>query len=92
MIKNHYQKCISILQALNKKYPNKNLGSHLSLALSEYGDLWAISDREILFALEKYQTELELDFTGELDIDKILYEGEHLFDELKSEDFEEDGY
>jgi hypothetical protein len=87
---NHYKKCISLLQNLNKKYPRQALGQHLSLALSEYGDLWGLSDKEMLFALEKYQTEKELDFSEDMDINKIIFEGEHLFDEINEDT--EDGY
>jgi hypothetical protein len=87
---NHYKKCITLLQNLQKKYPKQTLGHHLSMALSEYGDIWSITDKEMLFALEKYETEKELDFSEDIDINKIIFEGEHLFDDLPNED--EDGY
>lgn len=87
---NYYNKVIDKLQALHKKYPSYNIGRHLSTALSEYGDLWGISDKEVLFALEKYEAELELDFVPDKDIDKIIEEGknlEALFDN-EEDDFE----
>jgi len=37
------------------------LGRHIATALDEYGDVWGLSDREILFALEKYKAELDMD-------------------------------
>lgn len=89
--KNHYDKALHILQELHKSFPNYNLGRHLSTALDEYGDVWGMTDKELVFALEKYKTEIEMDVphTDESEIDKIIKEGMDLDNILKEE--EEDG-
>lgn len=54
-------KIVIILQELIDKYPKQEITSHLSIAFEEY-DLNRMSDKEFLFALEKYHCEKELDF------------------------------
>lgn len=61
MKKNVYKAILETLVELKKEHPSYNFGRHMSLAFAEYGDVWSLSDKEALFALEKYQTELELD-------------------------------
>ena len=85
-----YNQAINKLLELHKKYPNRGLGMHISTALCEYGDMWGVSDKEFLFALEKYEAELELDFAPDKDIDQIIKEGENLetlFQQEEEEDF-----
>jgi hypothetical protein len=72
---NPYTKSLSILQGLKKEYPNQSLGQHLSTALADYPDLWSISDKEILFALEKYQTEKDMNIATDDDIQSIYRDG-----------------
>lgn len=86
---NHYNQIISKLQDLHKKYPTSNMGKHISTALADYGDIWGLSDKEFLFALEKYEAELEMDFVPDKDIDQIIKEGENLEDLFKSEEEED---
>lgn len=89
--KTHYQKALQTLQELNKSFPTYNLGRHLSTALSDYGDIWGMTDKELAFALDKYKTELEMDVphTDEKELDKIIKEGMDL-DNILKEDEEED--
>ncbi len=61
MKKNNYIQSLKIIKELNKAHPRFVIGRHISTALSDYGDLWGITDKEFLFALTKYQEELELD-------------------------------
>lgn len=75
---NYYNKIITLLQDLHKDYPNQNMGQHLSGALSEYSDLWGLSDKEVLFALEKYQIEKDNNIASDSDVEKIYNEGLHL--------------
>lgn len=85
---NLYTKALSILQILHKDYPNQTLGQHLSGALGEYKDLWSIPDKEVVFALERYQLEKDNNIISDADVDKIYREGLNLntiFDD-------EDGY
>jgi hypothetical protein len=66
---------------LKRKYPTYTLGQHISTSLSEYGDIWGISDKELLFALEKYQTELEYlehSTVKDKDLNTIIEEGKNL--------------
>lgn len=90
--KTHYQKALQTLQELNKSFPTYNLGRHLSTALSDYGDIWGMTDKELVFALDKYKTELEMDVphTDEKELDKIIKEGMDLDNILKED--EDDDY
>lgn len=83
----HYNEAISVLQELKKTHPSLTLGQTLSFIVYEYGDVWGLSDKEFLFALEKYKASLELDFehsssdiddiiNDAMDLDNILNDGE----------------
>lgn len=67
------------------------MGRHLATALDGYGDIWGLTDKEILFALEKYKSELELDIphTDETELDQIIKDGMNLDNILKEEDGED---
>ena len=88
---NDYYKVLALLQQLNTTYPNYNMGRHIATALDEYGDVWGLSDREILFALEKYKAELDMDVphTDESEIDQIIKDGMNLENILKEDDGED---
>jgi len=85
---NNFNKLITVLIELHKSYPNYNMGRHLSTALADYGDFWGISDKELLFALTKYKSQLDMDFphTDESEIDAIIRDGQNLDTILKEED------
>jgi hypothetical protein len=62
------------------------MGRHLSTALHEYNDLWGVSDKEMLYALEKYEIELNIDYPheDEEELKEIIKGGmnlERMFDE-----------
>lgn len=86
--KNQYQQALHILQELHKDFPTYNLGRHLSTALSDYGDVWGLTDKELVFALDKYKAELEMDVphTDDSELEKIIKEGMDLDNILKEED------
>ena len=88
---NYYSQVLHVLQALHSAYPEYNMGKHLATALDEYGDVWGITDSELLFALEKYKAQLEMDIphTDDDEIDKIIKDGMNLDDILKEEDGED---
>jgi hypothetical protein len=88
---NHFNQVLAKLQDLHKKFPQQGIARHFSLALSDYGDFWGVSDKELLFALEKYEAELEMDFVPDKDLEKIIKEGENL-QSLFNENEEEDDY
>ena len=79
-IKPHYAKIIDVLKTLHKKHPTYNIGRHISTAFDGYGDLWNVSDKEFLFALEKYEIKLDLDIPHEDndDIQQIINDGLNL--------------
>lgn len=88
---NYKKKLISILEELSRNYPSFGTGRHISTALADYGDFWGITDKEFCFALERYQTQLDLDGNNiaAIDyVDKIVEDAKHLFDP-KPEDEEE---
>jgi hypothetical protein len=89
-----YDEILTTLKELRSKYPADSMGKHLSTALSDYGDLWTVSDKEIVFALNKYKTERDLDFFPESPdaIDKIIQDGMDLDKILRKEDGEEEDY
>lgn len=78
MRKNSYEEIIKTFQELKKTYPSYGIGRHISTALSDYGDLWGLSDKEVLYALQKYQSELEYNQTSDADIAKIIEDGKNI--------------
>lgn len=87
----YYHQILNTLEALNTNYPAYNMGRHLATALDEYGDIWGLSDKEMMFALEKYKTQLEMDIphTDDNELDQIIKDGMNLEDILKEEDGED---
>ncbi len=77
---NYYSQITKTLNRLQKSYPTYNMGRQLSTALYEYNDLWGVSDKELLLALEKYEIELNIDYPheDEDDLKKIIKGGMNL--------------
>jgi len=92
LMRKHYQQALQVLQALSVNYPEYNMGRHLATALDEYGDIWGLSDKELLFALEKYKTQLDMDIphTDDKELDQIIKDGMNLDSILKEEEDGED--
>jgi len=84
-----YNQAIHLLQDLKKTHPTYTLGQHVSTALADYGDAWGISDKEFVFALEKYQSELEYNTVDDTEVEKIVRDAQDLTKLFKDE---EDGY
>lgn len=82
---NYYNQAINVLQELHKTYPTYNMGRHLATVLDEYGDVWGMTDKELVFALEKYKAELGINIVPDEDIDEILKDGMDLFKEEENE-------
>jgi hypothetical protein len=76
---NYYRQTLKALERLQKAHPTYNMGKHLSTAL-DGSDLWGISDKELLFALQKYEIELNIDHPhiDEDDIEEIIKDGMNL--------------
>ena len=87
----YYSQILTLLQQLHAAYPQYNMGRHLATALDEYGDIWGLTDKEVLFALDKYKSQLELDVphTDEKELDQIIRDGMNLDDILKEQDGED---
>jgi len=71
---NYYRQILYALERLYKGHPKYNMGKHLSTAL-DGSDLWGISDKEFLFAIQKYEIELNMDVDHEEDIEDIIKDG-----------------
>ena len=69
-----------MLESLHKAHPTYNIGRHISTALDGYDDVWGVTDKEFLFALEKYELELniDVDHIDQEEIDKIIKDGMNL--------------
>ena len=87
----NYDQIIATLKQLKEEFPSYNMGRHLDTALSEYKDVWGITDKELLYALKKYKAQLTLDVPHpeESEIDKIIKDGLNLTTILQED--EEDG-
>lgn len=80
-----FSQIITLLNELHKSFPKYNIGRHISTAL-DGGDLWGISDKQLLDALNKYKDQQEIDspYTNERELESIISDGmnlDHLFDE-----------
>lgn len=90
---NYYKESVKLLTSLHKDHPTFSLGRHLATALCEYGDMWNISNKEFLFALQKYEAEMELnndEKPHEEYVNNIIKDGMNLdtiLDEEDDEDF-----
>ena len=69
-----------MLESLHKAHPTYNIGRHISTALDGYDDVWGVSDKEFLFALEKYELALniDIDHIDQEEIEKIIKDGMNL--------------
>jgi hypothetical protein len=87
----NYEEILKALRGIHEQHPTQNLGRHLSLALSDYPDLFGLTDKEFLFAINKYSTELELDIVSDSKIENISNEsyGYELSDD-EEEDWEDE--
>jgi len=85
---NYYRQIIKVLTRLKTIHPTYNLGRHISTALDE-SNIWGISDKEFLYALEKYETELNIDYEHDEDIEEIIKNGMNI-NKMFLEEEEED--
>jgi len=67
-----------VLESLHKAHPFYNMGQHLSTAV-DGSELWGVTDKELLLALEKYEVNLEMDVNhNEEEIEEIIKDGMNL--------------
>jgi hypothetical protein len=85
---NPYRQALKLLEQLHKEYPDYTLGRHLSTAFADYGDIWAVSDKELLYALQKYQSLMDVDnmSISEDYINMIMEDSKHLDEFVEDED------
>jgi hypothetical protein len=83
-----YEQILTSLKELKEEFPSYNMGRHLDTALSEYKDVWGITDKEMLYALNRYKAQLTLDVPhpDESEIDKIIKDGMNLDTILQEDD------
>ena len=81
---NYYKQILGVLDNLKKSHPMYSIGRHISTALD--GDVWGISDKEFLIALQDYEIELNMDVTHEEDIENIIKDGMNLENTLFEEE------
>jgi hypothetical protein len=90
MKSNAYEQILSVLIELKETFPSYNLGRHLDTALNEYKDIWGMTDKEMLYAVSKYKSQLTMDVPhpDESEIEKIVKDGMNL-DTILQEDEED---
>ena len=86
---NYYRQIIQTLVRLQKAYPTYNIGRHISTALDEYTDVWGVSDREFLYAIQKYEIELNIDgpHIDDEEIEEIIKDGMNLDNIFEEEEY-----
>ena len=86
---NYYRQIIQTLVRLQKAYPTYNIGRHISTALDEYTDVWGVSDREFLYAIQKYEIELNIDgpHLDDKEIEEIIKDGMNLDSMFEEEEY-----
>lgn len=89
---NSYEQILSVLVELKETFPSYNMGRHLDTALNEYKDIWGMTDKEMLYALNKYKSQLTLDIPhpDESEIDKIVKDAMNLSTILQEDEEDED--
>lgn len=86
---NYYRQIVQTLIRLQKAYPTYNMGRHISTAMDEYTDVWGVSDREFLYAIQKYEIELNIDgpHIDDEEIEEIIKDGMNLDSIFEEEEY-----
>lgn len=76
---NYYRKIIQVLERLHKAHHTYNIGRHISTAI-DGSELWGVSDKELLFSLQKYEASLDMDrdHIDEEELEEIIKDGMNL--------------
>lgn len=87
-----YQQILDVLLELKEAFPSYNMGRHLDTALNEYKDIWGMTDKEMLYALNRYKSQLTLDIPhpDDSEIDKIVKDAMNLHTILQEDEEDED--
>lgn len=90
---NYVNDICNALKELHRLYPAQCIGRHFDAAFADYDSLFGVTDKELAYALNKYQQTLEIDpIASDAEIDRILREGSNLSTILDEEENEEDEY
>ena len=86
---NYYRQIVQTLIRLQKAYPTYNIGRHISTAMDEYTDVWGVNDREFLYAIQKYEIELNIDgpHIDDEEIEEIIKDGMNLDSIFEEEEY-----
>jgi len=79
--KNEYSEIIDVLKELKTLHPSYGMGRHIATALDDCGDVWGMRDSEMLFALQKYKSELDMNIVSDDALDNIVKDGLNLFNQ-----------
>jgi len=78
-MKDYYNRILASLTKLKELYPKYNMGRHLATILDDQGDVWGMTDKALLNAVDDYMKALVLDKPHEdQEIEQIINEGLHL--------------
>jgi hypothetical protein len=88
---NYYAQILSVLTELKELFPRYNLGRHLETALDGRKDMWGLTDKEMLDAVNVYKQKLTIDtpHRDDSELAKIIKDGMQLHNILH-EDEEDD--
>jgi hypothetical protein len=91
----YFEKIIKILKELKKDHPDVDVSKHYSLATDCSN--FALSDKELYYALQKHKAELDMNTLSDKDLEKVIAETEDLFkeeeyDENLDGEYQEDEY
>lgn len=81
-MKTYFKQVLTVLDKLHKEYPNYSIAKHISSATVDYGDIWTLSDKDLLSMLNAYKAILPPEPSEDFEkfVDKIEEDGKHLFD------------
>jgi len=86
---NYYTDIIGVLTELKTLYPSYTIGNHLATALDDYGDIWGVTDKEFLYALNKYKAQMQMDVpheVGDEEVEEIMKDAMNLSISKEPED------
>ncbi len=80
----YFEKIIKILRELKEDHPQVEVSKHYCLATSEHGGF--PTDKELFLALQKHQSELNINTLSDKDFDKVIEDTNDLFSEVEADD------
>lgn len=81
----YFEKCIKILKELKKDHPDVDISKHYSLATD--GEAFNLTDKELFLALQRHQSELDMNTLSDRDLQKVIDDTESLFEEVDEDSY-----